>query len=273
MCSLSVYWIIWETTDAKSGQSGHLNIFNVCKYSLCWLSIFGSVFKAALCMTSWVSTVVRKSWMKIKWILLKPVPLLVSFYSYDRWQQRQKMKMGGTQEKLPFFTSRLKYILYFIRHKHHFLWSYKCFASHHATRVFFKCVCAWWHYVLKLVNNLFILCICVFSVLSNMWPGEDDAAGTVRQLQWPRSECQWVWPRRSSYHRAGLCYVSMPVPLQWVPPFPVLTKHQHQEQPSPQPITPMADWSLGRGEASHMQQHHIKVVHFRRAKLFMKFGA
>lgn len=149
----------------------------------------------------------------------------------------------------------------------------KCFGSHHATRAFFKCVCVCLLALGFKACDLFILYICVFSVLSYMWPGEDDAAGTVRQLQWPRSECQWVWPRRSSYHRAGLCYVSMPVPLQWVPPFPVLTKHQHQEQPSPQPITPMADWSLGRGEAFHTQQHHIKVVHFCRAKLFMKFCA
>lgn len=69
-----------------------------------------------------------------------------------------------------------------------------------------------------------------------------------------------MWPRRSSYHRAGLRYVSMPVPLQWVPTSsPVLTKRK-QEQPAPKPIPPMADWTLGRGEASYTQQHHITVL-------------
>lgn len=38
------------------------------------------------------------------------------------------------------------------------------------------------HDAVKLMTNLFVH-MCVFSVLSNLWPGEDNTAGTVRQLQ------------------------------------------------------------------------------------------
>lgn len=86
-------------------------------------------------------------------------------------------------------------------------------------------------------------------VLGNVWPGEDDAASSVRQLQRPRGERQRVWPGRPSCHGAGLRHVPVPVPLLRAPSFPVLTKHQCQEQPSSQRIPPVADWTLGRGEA------------------------
>lgn len=99
-----------------------------------------------------------------------------------------------------------------------------------------------------------------FSVLGNVRAGEDDAAGSVRQLQRPGSERQRVRPRRSSCHGAGLRHVPVPVPLQRVQTFPVLTQQQRQEQPSPEPIPPVADWTLGRGEASHTRQNNISGV-------------
>lgn len=57
-------------------------------------------------------------------------------------------------------------------------------ASHHVTTISSivgQCLFVSWH--ISFMTDLCIHCMCVFSVLSNLWPGEDDAAGTVRQLQ------------------------------------------------------------------------------------------
>lgn len=97
-------------------------------------------------------------------------------------------------------------------------------------------------------------------VLSNVRPGEDDASGSVRQLQRPRGERVRVWPGRPSCHGAGLRYVPVPAPLLRAPSFPVLTQHQHQEQPSSQWIPPVANWTLGRGEASHTILQPLKLL-------------
>lgn len=91
------------------------------------------------------------------------------------------------------------------------------------------------------------------AVLGHVRPGQDDAAGSLRQLQRAGSEHQRVRPRRSSRHGAGLRHVPVPVPLQRVQTFPVLTKYQRQEQPSPEPIAPVENRTLGRGEATRLR--------------------
>lgn len=94
------------------------------------------------------------------------------------------------------------------------------------------------------------IALCSVPVLGDVRPGEDDAAGSVRQLQRPGGECQRVRPGRPSRHGAGLRHVPVPVPLLRAPSFPVLAQHQRQEQPPSQRIPPVADWTLGRGEAA-----------------------
>lgn len=57
-------------------------------------------------------------------------------------------------------------------------------ASHHVitiSSIVGQCLFVSWH--ISFMTDLCIHCMCVFSVLSNLWPGEDDAAGTVRELQ------------------------------------------------------------------------------------------
>lgn len=87
-------------------------------------------------------------------------------------------------------------------------------------------------------------------VLGDVRPGEDDAAGSVRQLQRAGGERQRVRPGRPSRHGAGLRHVPVPVPLLRAPSFPVLAQHQCQEQPPSQRVPPVADRTLGRGEAA-----------------------
>lgn len=93
--------------------------------------------------------------------------------------------------------------------------------------------------------------VCAVAVLGNVRPGQDDAAGSLRQLQRAGSEHQRVRPRGSSRHGAGLRHVPVPVPLQRVQTFPVLTKHQ--EQPSPEPVAPVENRTVGRGEAMRLR--------------------
>lgn len=111
----------------------------------------------------------------------------------------------------------------------------------------------------SLVRSLSALCVPVLGIVR---PGEDHAAGSVRQLQRPRGECQRVRPGRPSRHGAGLRYVPVPVPLLRAPSFPVLTKHQRQEQPSSQRIPPVADWTLGRGEGPCTVPQPLKLLLF-----------
>lgn len=98
--------------------------------------------------------------------------------------------------------------------------------------------------------------VCAVAVLGNVRPGQDDAAGSLRQLQRAGSEHQRVRPRGPSRHRAGLRHVPVPVPLQRVQTFPVLT--EHQEQPSPEPIAPVENRTVGRGEAARL---HLALAH------------
>lgn len=105
--------------------------------------------------------------------------------------------------------------------------------------------------------------VCAVAVLGNVRPGQDDAAGSLRQLQRAGSEHQRVRPRGSSRHGAGLRHVPVPVPLQRVQTFPVLTKHQRQEQPSPEPIAPVENRTLGRGEATRLRTNSKQKKYFK----------